>query len=30
MDWNYTPSPFWGVFAKDALNGKQFETKRMR
>jgi endoglucanase len=30
MDWNYTPSPFWGVFAKEALNGKQFETTRMR
>jgi len=29
-DWNYTPTPFWGVFAKDALAGKQFEMKRMR
>ncbi|XHR29657.1 MAG: glycoside hydrolase family 5 protein [Chthoniobacteraceae bacterium] len=29
-DWDYTPSPFWGAFAKDALNGKQFEMKRMR
>lgn len=29
-DWSYTPSPFWGVFAKDALNGKQFTTQRLR
>jgi len=29
-DWDYTPSPFWGVFAKDALSGKPFEMKRMR
>ncbi|HEY9249334.1 MAG TPA: glycoside hydrolase family 5 protein [Rariglobus sp.] len=29
-DWKYTPTPFWGVFAKDALGGKQFEMKRMR
>jgi hypothetical protein len=29
-DWNYTPTPFWGVFVKDALSGKQFEMKRMR
>ena len=29
-DWKYTPTPFWGVFAKDALAGKQFELKRMR
>ncbi|MEI6337127.1 MAG: cellulase family glycosylhydrolase, partial [Verrucomicrobiota bacterium] len=29
-DWNYTPTPFWGVFAKDALAGKQFEMKKMR
>jgi hypothetical protein len=29
-DWSYTPSPFWGQFAKDALSGKQFEMKRMR
>jgi len=29
-DWKYTPTPFWGVFAKDALAGKQFEMKRMR
>jgi len=29
-DWKYTPTPFWGVFAKEALAGKQFELKRMR
>jgi hypothetical protein len=30
LDWNYTPTPFWGQFAKDALNGKPFEMKKMR
>lgn len=29
-DWKYTPTPFWGVFAKDALAGKPFELKRTR
>jgi hypothetical protein len=30
-DWaNYTPSPFWGAFAKRALAGEQFENKRLR
>lgn len=29
-DWNYTPTPYWGVFVKEALAGKQFEMKRMR
>ncbi|MEI8311639.1 MAG: glycoside hydrolase family 5 protein [Verrucomicrobiota bacterium] len=29
-DWNYTPTPFWGAFAKEALAGKQFELKNMR
>ena len=29
-DWNYTPTPYWGVFAKEALAGKQFEMKKMR
>ena len=28
--WDYTPTPFWGAFAKDALAGKQFEMKKMR
>jgi len=29
-DWNYTPSPDWGVYVKAALSGKQFEMKKMR
>jgi endoglucanase len=29
-DWNYTPTPFWGAHAKDALAGKKFEMKKMR
>jgi len=29
-DWGYTPTPFWGAFAKDALAGKNFEMKKMR
>jgi hypothetical protein len=30
-DWEYTPTPYWGVYVKDALvNGKQFEMKKMR
>ena len=29
-DWNYTPTPYWGVFAKDALSGKPFESKKVR
>ncbi len=24
LDWNYTPTPFWGQQVKDALSGKQF------
>ncbi len=24
LDWDYTPTPFWGEPAKDALHGKQF------
>ncbi|HCE44405.1 MAG TPA: hypothetical protein DET40_12730 [Lentisphaeria bacterium] len=30
LDWEYTPTPFWGVFVKEALSGKQFELKKMR
>ena len=26
--WDYTPTPFWGAFAKEALSGKQFELKK--
>ena len=29
-DWRYTPSPFWGAWAKRALAGEQFELTRMR
>lgn len=29
-DWNYTPTPAWGVFVKEALNGKKFESDRLR
>lgn len=30
LDWNYTPTPYWGAYVKDALSGKQFDIKRMR
>jgi hypothetical protein len=30
QDWNYTPTPYWGVYVKEALAGKQFEMKRLR
>ncbi|WP_309395926.1 glycoside hydrolase family 5 protein [Cerasicoccus maritimus] len=30
VDWDYTPTPFWGVPAKEALAGKQFELKKLR
>ena len=29
-DWDYTPTPYWGVPAKAALAGKIFEMKKMR
>lgn len=29
-DWKYTPTPFWGQPAKDALAGKRFELKKLR
>jgi hypothetical protein len=29
-DWNYAPTPYWGVPAKAALAGKPFEMKKMR
>lgn len=29
-DWKYTPTPFWGQPAKDALAGKKFQTQKMR
>ncbi len=30
LDWNYTPTPFWGRYVKDALAGKQFPLTRLR
>jgi len=30
LDWNYTPSPYWGAYVKEALGGKVFELKTMR
>ena len=30
QDWNYTPTPYWGAFVKEALSGKQYELKKMR
>lgn len=30
LDWNYTPTPFWGEFVKKALAGEKFEMKKMR
>jgi endoglucanase len=30
LDWEYTPTPYWGVFVKEALQGRQFELKAMR
>jgi len=29
-DWDYTPTPFWGAFAKRALAGEKFEAERVR
>ena len=29
-DFNYTPTPYWGVYVKDALAGKTFDMKKMR
>lgn len=28
--WDYTPTPFWGQFVKEALGGKQFELQKNR
>lgn len=30
QDWDYTPTEFWGIFAKEALAGKRFQTKNLR
>lgn len=29
-DWDYTPTPYWGQQAKEALSGERFETRRLR
>jgi len=29
-DWQYTPTPYWGAFVKDALAGKAFTLTKMR
>jgi len=28
--WEYTPTPNWGVFVKEALAGQPFEAKKLR
>lgn len=30
LDWEYTPTPFWGTYVKDALAGKQYDVKKLR
>jgi len=30
LDWDYTPTPYWGAFVKEALAGKVYEMKKMR
>ena len=30
LDWDYTPTPYWGVYVKQALQGEKFEVKKMR
>lgn len=30
LDWDYTPTPFWGAFVKQALAGQPFQPKRLR
>lgn len=30
QDWDYTPTPYWGAYAKEALAGKQFTLNRLR
>lgn len=30
LDWDYTPTPNWGVFVKEALQGRRYEMKAMR
>ena len=30
LDWDYTPTPFWGAYVVRALHGEHFDMKRMR
>jgi endoglucanase len=30
LDWDYTPTPFWGQYVKKALAGERFVEKRLR
>lgn len=30
LDWDYTPTPFWGEYVVRALRGEKFEMKRLR
>jgi hypothetical protein len=30
QDFNYTPTPYWGVYVKEALAGKPFEMNKLR
>jgi hypothetical protein len=30
QDWQYTPTPYWGAYVKEALAGKTFELKKLR
>ena len=30
LGWDYTPTPFWGAFVKNALDGQPFVFKALR
>ena len=30
LDWDYTPTPFWGAYVKRALSGERFPVNRIR
>jgi endoglucanase len=30
LDWNYTPTPYWGAYVKEALAGKAFPRGKLR
>ena len=30
LDWDYTPTPFWGAYVRRALSGERFPVKRIR